>query len=112
MKKKRLFMLTGLLTLWMGTAAAQPYLVDAGAAERVRTAVERGDTRLKPLYDRALRDADKLLAEPDPAVTDKGMTPPAATSTTTSAWGVTGGPTPTRRTDCPTSVATDTRIPI
>lgn len=50
MKKKRLFMLTGLLTLWMGTAAAQPYLVDAGAAERVRTAVERGDTRLKPLF--------------------------------------------------------------
>ena len=77
MKKKRLFMLTGLLTLWMGTAAAQPYLVDAGAAERVRTAVERGDTRLKPLYDRVLRDADKLLAEPDPAVTDKGMTPPS-----------------------------------
>ena len=27
--------------------------------------------------NRALRDADKLLAEPDPAVTDKGMTPPS-----------------------------------
>lgn len=77
MKTRILFFLVCALALWTGSAAAQPYMVDAEAAERVRTAVEKGDSRLKPLYDRALRDADKLLDEPDPTVVDKGMTPPS-----------------------------------
>lgn len=77
MKKRILFFMACALALWAGSAAAQPYMVDAEAAERVRTAVEKGDSRLKPLYDRALRDADKLLDEPDPTVVDKGMTPPS-----------------------------------
>lgn len=77
MKTRILFFLACALALRMGSAAAQPYMVDAEAAERVRTAVEKGDSRLKPLYDRALRDADKLLDEPDPTVVDKGMTPPS-----------------------------------
>lgn len=77
MKTRILFFLACALTLWTGSAAAQPYMVDAEAAERVRTAVEKGDSHLKPLYDRALRDADKLLDEPDPTVVDKGMTPPS-----------------------------------
>lgn len=77
MKTRILFFLVCALVLWTGSAAAQPYMVDAEAAERVRTAVEKGDSRLKPLYDRALRDADKLLDEPDPTVVDKGMTPPS-----------------------------------
>lgn len=55
---------------------AQPYMLDAGKAARVRQAVEQGDTRMKSLCDRVLRDADKLLALPDPTVVDKGMTPP------------------------------------
>lgn len=58
-------------------AAAQPYMLDAEAAVRVRQAVEAGDARLKSLCDRVLRDADKLLALPDPTVVDKGMTPPS-----------------------------------
>lgn len=77
MKTRILFFMACALALRMGSAAAQPYMVDAEAAERVRTAVEKGDSRLKPLYDRALRDADKLLDEPDPTVVDKGMTPPS-----------------------------------
>lgn len=77
MKTRILFFLVCALALWTGSAAAQPYMVDAEAAERVRTAVEKGDSRLKPLYDRALRDADKLLDEPDPTVVDKGVTPPS-----------------------------------
>lgn len=77
MKTRILFFLVCALALWTGSAAAQPYMVDAEAAERVRTAVEKGDSHLKPLYDRALRDADKLLDEPDPTVVDKGMTPPS-----------------------------------
>lgn len=77
MKTRILFFLACALTLRMGSAAAQPYMVDAEAAERVRTAVEKGDSHLKPLYDRALRDADKLLDEPDPTVVDKGVTPPS-----------------------------------
>lgn len=77
MKTRILFFLACALALRMGSAAAQPYMVDAEAAERVRTAVEKGDSRLKPLYDRALRDADKLLDEPDPTVVDKGVTPPS-----------------------------------
>lgn len=77
MKTRILFFLACALALRMGSAAAQPYMVDAEAAERVRTAVEKGDSHLKPLYDRALRDADKLLDEPDPTVVDKGMTPPS-----------------------------------
>lgn len=77
MKTRILFFMACALALWTGSAAAQPYMVDAEAAERVRTAVEKGDSRLKPLYDRALRDADKLLDEPDPTVVDKGMTPPS-----------------------------------
>lgn len=56
---------------------AQPYMLDAGKAARVRQAVEQGDTRMKSLCDRVLRDADKLLALPDPTVVDKGMTPPS-----------------------------------
>lgn len=77
MKTRILFFLACALALRMGSAAAQPYMVDAEAAERVRTAVEKGDSRLKPLFDRALRDADKLLDEPDPTVVDKGVTPPS-----------------------------------
>lgn len=77
MKTRILFFLACALALRMGSAAAQPYMVDAEAAERVRTAVEKGDSHLKPLYDRALRDADKLLDEPDPTVVDKGVTPPS-----------------------------------
>lgn len=77
MKTRILFFMACALALRMGSAAAQPYMVDAEAAERVRTAVEKGDSRLKPLYDRALRDADKLLDEPDPTVVDKGVTPPS-----------------------------------
>lgn len=77
MKTRILFILACALALRTGSAAAQPYMVDAEAAERVRTAVEKGDSRLKPLYDRALRDADKLLDEPDPTVVDKEMTPPS-----------------------------------
>lgn len=77
MKTRILFFMVCALALRTGSAAAQPYMVDAGAAERVRTAVEAGDSHLKPLYDRALRDADKLLDEPDPTVVDKGMTPPS-----------------------------------
>lgn len=76
MKTKILLLFAGILAFGVRTAEGQPYMVDAGAAERVRTAVERGDSRLKPLYDRALRDADKLLGEPDPTVVDKEMTPP------------------------------------
>lgn len=56
---------------------AQPYLLDADAAVRARQAAEAGDTRLKALYARALRDADKLLSLPDPTVVDKGMIPPS-----------------------------------
>ena len=77
MKTRILFFMACALALRMGSAAAQPYMVDAEAAERVRTAVEKGDSHLKPLYDRALRDADKLLDEPDPTVVDKGVTPPS-----------------------------------
>lgn len=77
MKTRILFFMVCALALRMGSAAAQPYMVDAEAAERVRTAVEKGDSHLKPLYDRALRDADKLLDEPDPTVVDKEMTPPS-----------------------------------
>lgn len=58
-------------------AQAQPYLLDKEAAARVREAVQNGDTRLKPLYDRALRDADKLLAQADPTVVEKGVVPPS-----------------------------------
>ncbi len=55
----------------------QPYLLDADAAARARRAAVNGDVRRKPLYERALRNADKLLALPDPTVVDKGMTPPS-----------------------------------
>ncbi len=55
----------------------QPYLLDADAAARARRAAVNGDVRRKPLYERALRDADKLLALPDPTVVDKGMIPPS-----------------------------------
>ncbi|MDE6778940.1 MAG: alginate lyase family protein [Alistipes sp.] len=56
---------------------AQPFMLNAERAERVRRALDEGDARVKSLYDRALRDADKLLALPDPTVVDKGMTPPS-----------------------------------
>ena len=58
-------------------AQAQPYLLDKAAAARVREAVQSGDERLRPLYDRALRDADKLLALADPTVVEKGVMPPS-----------------------------------
>ncbi len=61
----------------VSAVSAQPYLLDVEAATRARKAVALGDTRLKPLYERALRDADKLLSLPNPTVIDKGMTPPS-----------------------------------
>lgn len=76
MKTKKLLFLFLLLAGSL-TAGAQPYLVNAEAALRARKAVESGDSRLKPLYNRALRDADKLLDEPNPTVVDKGMIPPS-----------------------------------
>lgn len=61
----------------VSAVSAQPYLLDVEAATRARKAVALGDTRLKPLYERAVRDADKLLSLPNPTVIDKGMTPPS-----------------------------------
>lgn len=78
MKTIRIFCWVGALLLGtVPTLHAQPYLLDAEAAVRAREAVAAGDSRLKSLYDRALRDADKILALPDPTVVDKGMIPPS-----------------------------------
>ncbi len=77
MRTIRTILLMGLTGLCLQTLQGQPYLLDAGAAQRARKAAEAGDTRIKPLYDRALRDADKLLAEPDPTVVDKEKMPPS-----------------------------------
>lgn len=77
MKTIHTILTVGLTLLALHSASGQPYLLHAEAAQRARKAAEAGDTRIRPLYDRALRDADKILPESDPAVTDKEKMPPS-----------------------------------
>ncbi len=77
MRTIRTILLFGLTILCLQTVCGQPYLLDMEAAKRASRMAEAGEQRIKPLYDRALRDADKLLAEPDPKVVDKEKMPPS-----------------------------------
>lgn len=55
---------------------AQPYLLGFNSREEILKEVAE-DVRLDELYKRVLRDADKVLYEPNPTVVDKGVTPPS-----------------------------------
>lgn len=66
-----------LILLGASPLKAQPYLIDPAKAAASKAAIEQGDSRLKELYERLLRDANKILQEPNPTVIDKGMMPPS-----------------------------------
>ncbi len=60
------------LSLW-----AQPYLLESTAKARILARIEQEDSPTKALYDRLIRDAEKVLYEANPSVVKNEIIPPS-----------------------------------
>ncbi len=58
-------------------AQPQTWLWDGAQLVRAKHLADNGDPVIKDARDRLLADAGKWLLQPDPSVTDKGVTPPS-----------------------------------
>ena len=74
---KRYFFAIILLLFASQMVDAQPYLLGFNSRDEIMELVNSSDFRANELYKRVLRDADKVLYEPNPTVMDKGMMPPS-----------------------------------